>query len=183
MLETSTLTTALSPSRLALATAPILPNLDILKQSSGTLTFNNGQLTSDFRTPTGETKSTIELAKLANSISSPLQQLQGTITFDRGTVTSNLITHNGNSTGTITFTQVVNDIVDDAIKSISGSVPFSDGKVDIDTSTLLGEVKGSIEFGNGALVTNLSTPLGDYFSSIDFKEQDQFEFNSGSIPV
>jgi len=182
MLQTSTLTTALSPERLAIATAPLLPNLSILRHSSGTLTFNNGQLTSDFKTPTGETKSTIESAKLTNGVSSSIQQLQGTITFDQGTVTSNLTTPTGNLTGTITLAQVVNDIVNDALKSISGSIAFSDGKFDIDTSTLLGEVKGSIEFGNGALVTNLTTPLGYYFSSTDFKEQDQFKFNSGSVP-
>lgn len=159
MLE-STLTTPLTTE--LLPTASLLPTLSTLRQSSGLLTLNNGQLTSEFKTPTGETESTLR--------------------FDQGSVTSNLTSASGDLTGTIAFSQVIGNTVSEVVKSISGSVPFANGQLNIDVPTEMGEVKGTIEFGNGALVTNLATPTGNYFSSIDFKEQDQFKFNAGNIP-
>ena len=195
MLETSTLKPSLTtelPPILAF-TAPLLSSSfssssfspSLLRRSSGTLTFDNGQLTADFKTPSGETKRTI--AQLTTDMSDALQQLhfqqlQGTLSFNQGAVASNLTTPTGNLTGTIPFAQLASNIVSDLIKGISGSVPFSDGRLNIDTPTLFGEIKGSIEFGNGALVTNLATPLGSYFSSIDFKPQDQIKFKFGNVP-
>ncbi len=180
----STLRTSLSTEILPVAalTSPLLPSFSSLRQSSGTITFDNGQLTTNFKTATGETKETFSIAQLTNDFSIALQQLQGTLSFNQGTVTSNLTTPTGNLTGTIAFAQEASQVVSDLVKGISGNVPFSDGNLDIDIPTLLGEVKGSIEFGNGALVTNLTTPMGSYFSSIDFKPQDQFKFKFGNTP-
>ncbi|MBD1844730.1 hypothetical protein H6F89_15260 [Cyanobacteria bacterium FACHB-63] len=173
MFETSTLTTLpiLKPS----AIAPL--SLPMLMQSSGTLRFNNGQLAIDVNTPTGETNQTISIAQVANDVSSALQQLQGTLSFNQGSVTSNLATPIEDFTGTIAFAETASNFVENAVKSISGSVPFSDGRLVIDIPSV---VNGTIEFGNGALVTNLSTPIGSYFSSIDLEEQ--VAFNFGSVP-
>ncbi|BAU14868.1 hypothetical protein LEP3755_54230 [Leptolyngbya sp. NIES-3755] len=179
MFESSTLT--LDPQVLSIA-APLLPSLSTLRQSSGTLTFNNGQLTSRFNTPSGETNSTVSISQLTTDVSTALQQLQGTLTFDRGSVTSDLTTPSGTLTGTVPFAQSVSSFVDDIVRSFSGNVPFSDGKLNIDIPTPFGQIAGTIEFGNGALVSNLDTPLGSYFSSIDFREQDQFPFTFSGLP-
>ncbi|MEP0916240.1 hypothetical protein NC981_05375 [Leptolyngbya sp. DQ-M1] len=173
MFETSTLTTlpTLKPSTIA----PL--SLPTLRQSSGTLSFNSGQLEIDVNTPTGERSNIIEIAPVANDFSSALEQLQGTLSFDQGSVTSNLTTAIGGFIGTIAFAETVSNFVENAVKSISGSIPFSDGRLVIDVPSL---ANGTIEFGNGALVTNLSTPIRNYFSSIDLEEQ--VKFNAGSIP-
>ncbi|MBD1824867.1 hypothetical protein H6F51_20570 [Cyanobacteria bacterium FACHB-DQ100] len=173
MFETSTLTTlpTLKPSTIA----PL--SLPTLRQSSGTPSFNSGQLEIDVNTPTGERSNIIEIAPVANDFSSALEQLQGTLSFDQGSVTSNLTTAIGGFIGTIAFAETVSNFVENAVKSISGSIPFSDGRLVIDVPSL---ANGTIEFGNGALVTNLSTPIRNYFSSIDLEEQ--VKFNAGSIP-
>ncbi|MBD2078857.1 hypothetical protein [Leptolyngbya sp. FACHB-17] len=176
MLQTSTLITPLT-TELSFAPASVLSDFSTLGRASGTLTFNNGQLRSNFRTLTGETSNTIAIAPFTNDVSRSLQQLQGTLSFDQGTVISDLTTPSGDLTGTIPFAETVSNFVENAVKSISGSIPFSDGRLVIDVPSL---ANGTIEFGNGALVTNLSTPIGNYFSSIDLEEQ--VKFNAGSIP-
>lgn len=181
MFESSTLTPSLNPEVLSIA-APLLPSLPTLRQSSGSLTFNNGQLTSRFNTPSGETNRTLSIPQLTTEVSTALQQLQGTLTFDQGNLTSNLTTPTGTSTGTVPFAQEVSGFVDDIVRSFSGTVPFSGGKLNVDIPTPFGAVKGTIEFGNGALVSNLDTPLGSYFSSIDFSAQDQFPFTFSGLP-
>ncbi|MBE9009848.1 hypothetical protein IQ250_06480 [Pseudanabaenaceae cyanobacterium LEGE 13415] len=182
MFESSTLTTSLNIEALSIA-APLLPSLPTLRQSSGSLTFNNGQLTSRFNTPDGETSSTVSIAQFTSDLSTALQQLEGTLTFDRGNVTSDLTTPNGALTGTFPFAQSVSSFLDDIVRSFSGNVPFSDGRLNLDIPTPFGQIAGTIEFGNGALVSNLNTPLGSYFSSIDFREQDQIPFSFNGVPA
>lgn len=179
MFESSTLT--LDPQVLSIA-APLLPSLFTLRQSSGTLTFNNGQLTTRFNTSSGEMNNTISIPQVTTDVSTALQQLQGTLTFDRGSATSDLTTPTGTLTGTVPFAQSVSSFVDDIVRSFSGNVPFSGGKLNVDIPTPFGQIAGTIEFGNGALVSNLDTPLGSYFSSIDFREQDQIPFTFSGLP-
>lgn len=182
MPDISTLNSSLSTDLLrSVATSPLFPDLPTLRQSSGTITFNQGQITTDFETPSGEIGGTISIAQFTTDLSSSLKRLQGDLTFERGIVTSDLTTPNGALKGSFPFAQDAGRLISDFVKGISGRVPFSDGKIDVDISTLFGKVKGSIEFGNGALVTNLTTPLGSYFSSIDFKESDQLKSN-GDTP-
>jgi hypothetical protein len=184
MLETSALKSSLNTelSPVFFATSPLFPDLSTLRQSSGTVTFDRGQLTTDFKTPTGETKGTLSIAQFTTDLSNSLTQLQGDLTFDQGIVTSNLSTPSGDLTGSFPFAQGAAQLISEFVKGFVGTVPFSDGTIDIDIPTVLGQVKGSIEFGNGALVTNLATPFGGYFSSIDFKESDQYAFKFGNVP-
>ncbi|MCU0551086.1 MAG: hypothetical protein MUC48_17195 [Leptolyngbya sp. Prado105] len=184
MLESSPLQSSLSTEGLPVlfATASLFPDLLTLSRSSGILTFDQGQLTARFETPTGETTSTISIAQLTTDLSNSLKQLQGSLTFDGGIVTRSLITPTGNLTGSVAFAEEAAERIRNFVKGISGNVAFADGKIEVDIPTLFGQVKGAIEFGNGALVTNLTTPFGGYFSSIDFKESDQYQFNFGGFP-
>lgn len=184
IMERSTLNSSLGTEFLpiAIATSSLFPELVPLRQSSGTLTFNNGQLTTDLKTPSGEIKGTISISQYTTELSNSLKQLQGSLTFDQGIVTSDLTTPTGDIEGSFPFAQDAGVLIRDFVKEISGRVPFADGQIEVDIPTLFGQVKGAIEFGNGALVTNLTTPLGSYFSSIDFKESDQIKFKFGNVP-
>jgi hypothetical protein len=163
MLEPSTLKSSLNtePSPVFLASSSLFPELPTFKQSGGTL---------DLQTPSGKTQETISIAQLPTDFSNSL---------NREIFTSDLTTPSGDQK---VLGQDVIASISDLVKGLSGTVPFSDGKIDVDLPTSTGSVKGSIEFGNGALVSDLTTPFGNYFSSIDFKPSDQYAFNFNGTP-
>jgi hypothetical protein len=163
MLEPSTLKSSLNtePSPVFFASSSLFPELPTFKQSGGTL---------DLQIPSGKTQETISIAQLPTDFSNSL---------NREIFTSDLTTPSGDQKG---LAQDVIASISDLVKGLSGTVPFADGKIDVNLPTSTGSVKGSIEFGNGALVSNLTTPFGNYFSSIDFKPSDQYAFNFNGTP-
>jgi hypothetical protein len=166
MLESSTSNSSLNSEPLPVFfTSPSLfPELPTFKQSGGTL---------GLQTPSGKTQETISIAQLPTDFSNSL---------NREIFTSNLTTPISDRTDSAPLAQDVIASISDLVKGLSGTVPFADGKIDVNLPTSTGLVKGSIEFGNGALISNLTTPFGNYFSSIDFKPSDQYPFNFNGTP-
>ncbi len=151
-------------------------------RAHGTITVDNGQVTSRVITAAGTRSQTTSIEQFSQDLANTLAQVQGTIAFNRGVAQTNLQSPLGNFTETIHFAQTTRAIVENWLKTVSGDIPFQNGQFNIDTSTVFGTVKGSIEVGNGALVTNLTTPLGYLFTSIDLKPEDQYKFQLGRYP-
>lgn len=180
VLSTETLRGTLAPLR-----SPALHAAQINaspQRSQGTLTVRNGQVTSQMITVAGTRTETTSIEQFSQNLAKTLAGVQGSISFDRGIAQTNLQSPLGNFTETIDFAGAIGTAVQNWLQTVSGDIPFQNGRFDVDMSTVLGALKGSIEFGNGALVTNLTTPFGFLFTSIDFKPEDQILFQLRNYP-
>lgn len=157
--------------------------LNTLKSASGTLTLGeNGIVTGSLTSPTGELfNAPLDLVKLAGDLASGLTTLNGTISLDQGIATTNLSYDGGQLQGTLNFADLISSTIVNLVNSLEGTVPFADGKVQVNTPTLVGPVTGTIDFGRGAFVTDLQTPFGDLDLTIDFGDDAKVPVALGGI--
>ncbi|WP_416670578.1 hypothetical protein [Egbenema bharatensis] len=145
-----------------------------IREASGTLSFENGILTSNVTSPLGELIGTFNLVELVTDLATSVEPLTGSFTLEGGTLVGEVSEADELLFGgTFQVTQLVNDALTAYLPQISGTIPFADGAFLVDLSTPFGDVSGTIDFGQGALVSDLTTPFGTLNATIDLGDNAQ----------
>ncbi len=160
--------------------ADIINSLDEIQ---GTLTFNNGLLTSDLTTPFGLLQQTFNLTDLATSAVQSFNQISGLLNLSNGTAAGNLDLGSEEFTGSFEFAQTIGSFVASFLRNLEGTVPFTNGELQLNLPTPFGAVTGTLGFGSGRLVSDLNTSFGPLDFSVDFPPNSSFNFTIGSIPA
>jgi hypothetical protein len=169
-----------SASAFSQSTAAVINSFDEIQ---GTLTFNNGLLTSDLTTPFGPLQQTFNLTELATSAVNSFNQISGLLNLSNGTATGNLDLGDEEFTGNFEFAQTIGSFVSSFLKDLKGTVPFANGELQLDLPTPFGAVTGTLGFGSGRLVNDLNTPFGPLDFSLDYPPNTSFDFSINGIPA
>jgi hypothetical protein len=145
-----------------------------IREASGTLSFDNGILTSNVTSPLGDLVGTFNLVDLVTDLATSIEPLTGVFTLEGGTLVGDISEADELLFGgTVQVTELVNDALAATLPLVSGTIPFENGALLVDLPTPFGDVSGTIDFSQGALISNLVTPFGTLNSTIDLGDDAQ----------
>jgi hypothetical protein len=160
----------------------IASDIESLEDVAGIVVVGDGRAIVDLTTPFGPIQTTYDLVALGTQYVNQFNAISGTLTLTQGVASGTIDLGDGGGyrPGQINFAALVSTYVSNVIADLAGTVPFTNGALQLDLPTPLGRVTGSVDFSGGRLVSDLSTPVGDLGLNIDFPDDLQYDVPLGN---
>lgn len=149
--------------------------------TNGLLMFENGTISGSITTSDSTVDVLIETADFFSTLVDQAATVSGTATLVDGLFNTDL-TIDGSAYA------VTDEDLDDFFETTLNSflmnaetiLPFSNGALSIDSSSLLGDFIGTLGFGDGQLAFDLETPFGDLEAMLPFPDGAAIDIATGT---